>query len=127
MSTSLYSVNGETPVEDAAKKILMNVIGSVLVIDEDDQLEGILISADFVRIIAKNQPKDKTSVSTYTTSEVITMTPHDTIQDAAGLMLKHGIHHLPVVDKTEGVIGIATTADISNYLSHSQSMDLAEL
>jgi signal-transduction protein with cAMP-binding, CBS, and nucleotidyltransferase domain len=121
MSTTLYAVSPDTLVEEAAQKMLTNDVSSVLVINSDNHLEGILTTTDFVKIVAEQLPKDKTPVGTYMSTDVITTIAQDTIHDAANLMLKHDCHHLPVVDDTEGVIGMISTTDLTAYLSHIQT------
>jgi CBS domain-containing protein len=51
------------------------------------------------------------------TTELITVTANDAVETAASLMLDHGVHHLPVVDETEGVVGMLTTTDMTAYVS----------
>ncbi|ELY41058.1 CBS domain-containing protein [Natronorubrum tibetense] len=121
MSTSLETVRADTLVEEAAQQMLANEIGSVIVVNEDNQLEGILTSTDFVQIVAERKPKDQTPVSTYMSRNVTTATAQETIRDAADLMVEHGFHHLPVVDEDEGVIGIVTTSDLAAYLSREET------
>ncbi|WP_247002500.1 CBS domain-containing protein [Halosolutus gelatinilyticus] len=117
MSTSLHTVTPDTLVEDAGQVMLENDIGSVIVVDEDNQLEGILTTTDFVNIVAESHPKAQTTVSRYMTTDVITVSAQDSIVDAADAMIEHRFHHLPVVDEDEGVIGIVTTTDLAAYLS----------
>ncbi|HET7325223.1 MAG TPA: CBS domain-containing protein, partial [Halococcus sp.] len=121
MSTDLHTVGPETLVEDAAQVMLDSEIGSVIVVDEDNQLCGILTTTDFVSIVAKSQPKAQTSVAEYMTTEVITATVQDSIRDVADAMVEHGFHHVPVVSETDGVIGIITSSDLAGYLSHIQT------
>lgn len=121
MSADLKTVTRETLVEDAAAILLDNQIGSVVVVDEDGRLEGILTSTDFVRIVAKSQPKAETTVEAYMTTDVITATAQDTVRDVADTMLEHAIHHVPVVDDAGGLIGIITSTDMAGYLSRRQS------
>lgn len=121
MSADLKTVTPDTLVEDAAAVMLDNQIGSVIVVDEQGHLEGILTSTDFVRIVAKSQPKAQTTVERYMTSDVITVSAQDTIQDVAALMMDHGIHHVPVVDDVGGLIGIITSTDMAGYLSGEQT------
>ncbi|MXV61730.1 CBS domain-containing protein [Natronorubrum sp. JWXQ-INN-674] len=121
MSPSLHTVSPDTLVEDAAQSMLENKIGSVVVTDDDNQLEGILTTTDFVRIVAERKPKDQTPVSTYMTEDVITASAQDSIRDAADVMVEHGFHHLPVVDEDEGVIGMVTTSDLASYLSREET------
>ena len=121
MSTSLHTVTPDTLVEEAAQEMLDNGIGSVIVVDEDNHLEGILTTTDFVEIVANQKPKDQTPVSTYMTTDVVTTTAQKSIRDVADAMVEHGFHHTPVVDEDEGVIGMITTSDLASYISHVQS------
>jgi len=121
MSTDIHTVTPDTLVEDAAHVMLENDIGSVVVVDEDNALQGILTSTDFVEIVAKQKRKDSTSVSKYMSTDVVTTSAQEPVQDAADSMLEHGFHHLPVVDETEGVIGMVSTTDLTAYISRLQS------
>ena len=126
MTTDLRTVAPDTLVEDAAALMMDADIGSVIVVDDDGGLAGILTTTDFVDIVANQKPKDQTPVSAYMTSEVVTAAGGDSIRDAADRMITYGIHHLPVVDDEEGVIGIVTTTDLAAYLSHVQTPSPAE-
>ncbi|MFC4248930.1 CBS domain-containing protein [Natribaculum luteum] len=121
MSTDLHTVSPDTLVEDAGEAMLENGIGSVVVVDEDERLEGILTTTDFVEIVAESHPKAQTSVSRYMTTDVVTTHAQASIRDVADTMIEHGFHHLPVVDEEEGVIGMVTTTDLAAYLSHVQT------
>ncbi len=121
MSTDLHTVAPDTLVEDAGEAMLENGIGSVVVVDGDDRLEGILTTTDFVEIVAESHPKAQTSVSRYMTTDVVTTHAQASIRDVADTMIEHGFHHLPVVDEEEGVIGMVTTTDLAAYLSHVQT------
>ncbi|ELY51380.1 CBS domain-containing protein [Natronorubrum bangense] len=121
MSSSVHTVSPDTLVEDAGKLMLEEDIGSVMVVDEDNQLAGILTTTDFVQIVAERKPKDQTPVSTYMTQDVITVSAQDDIRDAADVMVEHGFHHTPVVDEDEGVIGMLTTSDLTSYLSRAET------
>lgn len=118
MSTDLHVVGPDTLVEDAAQLMLGERVGSVLIVDEANQLEGILTTTDFVRIVAKSQPKARTTVTRYMTTDVETTTAGTPISDVADRMIEGGFHHMPVVDEGEGVIGMVTTTDLAAYLSH---------
>jgi len=117
MSAGVVSVSPETLVEDAADELLDREIGSLVVTDEDNHIEGILTSTDFVRIVAESKPKAETTVQRYMSDKVVTVGAQDSIRDAADKMLTYGIHHLPVVDDAEGVIGMLSTTDLTAYLS----------
>jgi len=120
MTSELRTVTPDTLVEEAADIMLDQTIGSVVVVDETGELEGILTRTDFVAIVAGQKPKDQTPVSKYMTSEVVTAGGGESIRAVADRMVEHGIHHMPVVDDNE-VIGIITTTDLTGYLSTVQT------
>lgn len=121
MSDSIHTVTPDTLVEDAAELMLDNSIGSVVVVDEDGHLEGILTNTDFVTIVAKSKPKAQTTVERYMTTDVVTTGAQDSIRDVADAMLEHGFHHMPVVDEEDNVIGMITTKDLASYISTVQT------
>lgn len=55
---------------------------------------------------------ERTSVAAVMTREVITASPHDTIEDAAKMLFRHRIGSLPVVDAHGLLQGILTETDI---------------
>ncbi|WP_096394122.1 cyclic nucleotide-binding/CBS domain-containing protein [Halorubrum trapanicum] len=121
MSTDLHTVTPDTLVEDAAAVLLENDISSVLVVDDDGDLVGILTSTDFVDIVAKSQPKAETTVERYMTRDPITAGAQDDVAAVAATMLERGFHHVPVVDG-ETPIGIITTSDFAAYVSSPESV-----
>lgn len=55
---------------------------------------------------------ERTAVAAVMAREVITVLPHDTVEDAAKLLFRHRIGSLPVVDATGALLGILTETDI---------------
>ncbi|MFC6795959.1 CBS domain-containing protein [Halobaculum halobium] len=117
MSESLYTVTPDTLVEDAATGMMERGIGSVIVVDDDGTLRGILTNTDFVQIVAERQPKDQTPVSEYMSTDLVTADPGDSLADVAATMLDRGFHHMPVTDGESGVVGVVSTTDLTAYLS----------
>ncbi|AGB16988.1 putative signal-transduction protein containing cAMP-binding and CBS domains [Halovivax ruber XH-70] len=117
MSSDVYTVGPDTLVEDAATAMLERDIGSVVVVNESNRICGILTGTDFVKIVSERKPKDQTPVSRYMTEDVVTGSAQDTIHEMAELMTDHGFQHVPIVDETEGVIGMLSTTDLTAYLS----------
>lgn len=119
MSSPVQTVSRTTPIQDAANLMLDNGIGSVVVVDDVGHLDGILTATDFVTLAADGQPAEGTEVYEYMSRDVITASANDLVTDVAQTMLDHGFHHVPVVDETEGVVGIITTTDFTAYLSEA--------
>jgi len=114
MSSPVETVRPETAVRTAARTLLDEAIGSLVVVDDND-LVGILTTTDFVRITA-DDASDAT-VADYMSTDVTTATATDPIDDVAGTMIDGGFHHVPVVDEEAGVVGMLTTTDLTAYLS----------
>lgn len=121
MSSPVRSVTADTPIQRAAAEMIDRDIGSVIVVDDDNRLEGILTATDFVRIAAEGHTTSEAPVSEVMTTDVVTTDANESIRSVADTMIEHGFHHVPVVDETEGVIGMITTTDLTAYLSHVQT------
>lgn len=121
MSSPVRTVTPDETVRDAARTMVDHDISSVVVVGEDNHVEGILTSTDYVRIAADDAPAGDTPVSTYMTAPVTTATAHDQVADVAETMMDRSVHHVPVVDDTEGVIGMITTKDFAAYLSEARA------
>jgi len=117
MTSPVTTVSADTPAKDAATLMLEEGISSVVVVDADDRLSGILTSTDFVAIAAAEASAAAFSVADHMTTDVVTTTVQAPIGDVADLLIEHGIHHVPVVDDTEGVVGMVTTTDLTAYLA----------
>ena len=117
MSSPVTTVPADASAESVAEQMLEEGISSVVVVDSENQIEGILTSTDFVRIAAQGGRTSAVTVADHMTTEVVTTTANDAIEHVADLMIDNAIHHVPVVDDTEGVVGIVTTTDLTAYLS----------
>lgn len=118
MSSPVRTVRDGTSLQNAGEIMREHDIGSVIVVDDDDRLEGILTATDFIQVIADGNPDPNATVATAMSTDVITTTADESIQTVADMIIEHGFHHVPVVDG-ESVIGVITTTDLTAYLSNS--------
>lgn len=116
MSSPVHTVSVDTALRDAGALMLEHGIGSVIVVDDDDGLEGILTATDFVRVVAEDDADPDAPVTTAMSTEITTTTASETIQNVADVMMDNEFHHVPVVDDGT-VIGVVTTTDLTAYLS----------
>jgi CBS domain-containing protein len=117
MSTPVETVSPQATLNEAATQLLEHNIGSVVVVDDDGHLEGILTATDFVRLADDDGLASEATVAEYMSTDVITRTANDPITEVADTMIDNRFHHVPVVDDDEGVIGIITTTDLTAYVS----------
>ena len=105
------TVEASATVQDAAKLMDENDIGNVLVV-ENNEVQGIVTDRDIVvRVIAKGDGADA-SVREAATTDVETIEPDASIDDAIQKMEQGNVRRLPVVDdgKPVGVISLGDLA-----------------
>ncbi len=83
-----------------------DLLGIVSDRDIRSYLSGSLLSDPDAREKALGVP-----VSTIMTSEPITVSPEDDLREAVELLIEEKIGGIPVVDETEGLVGIVTYVD----------------
>ena len=116
MSSPPLTVGPELSLREAAESIRERGVGSLVVADDGD-LAGILTRTDFVRAAAEGRDPSTTTVAEFATDLVETTTANTSVVNAADAMVDRGVHHLPVVDPDEGVVGIVTSTDLTAYIS----------
>lgn len=101
-------------VIQCAQHMSQHNVSSLPILDEG-QLVGIITDRDLrARLIAKGLSSD-TSVSQIMTSNPVTAQPSDNVEDALVVLLRHGIHHLPVIEYGEDattLYGVVTAGDL---------------
>jgi CBS domain-containing protein len=111
MTEDPSTVDASATVQDAAELMAEKDIGDVLVV-ENDELQGILTDRDIVvRVVAKGEGADA-SVREACTTEVATLSPDDSIEDAIKKMEESDVRRLPVVDDGKAV-GIVSLGDLA--------------
>lgn len=95
----------------AAKLMHERGIGSVVVVD-NDRVVGIVTERDFVRCARNACDPQKTTVADVMSRPVVTCSPDSKIVDAFVLMRKYNVHHLPIVEKDNRLVGIVTLRDL---------------
>lgn len=136
MTEAVLSVGADEPAGEVLRLFAGYPIHHLPVI-RNGVVVGMLSSADVMKV-EQFLPKSVSSPVEYLNQKmrvealirrpVITVTAHQSVEDAACLMAKHGIHGLPVVDDGKHLLGIITTTDIIHaaigaYASGPQAAD----
>ena len=104
-------VSPETPLEDALLLMHERRVGSILINDEKEGLLGILTRYDILGRVTIPQVDLKTPIKEVMTKGVQFLTASHSGQDAALMMSKHGIRHVPVIDGN-AIINIISERDL---------------
>ena len=109
--TRIFSVTPDTHVYDALVIMAEHRIGALLVLEEQ-HLAGIFSERDYAReVVLKGKSSRDTPVSEIMSTTVITVSPHDDVEDCMNLMSGKRIRHLPVVENGL-VIGLLSIGDL---------------
>ncbi len=128
MTTDVLTIGPETPLKEAARRMLEVGISGLPVTNDDDDLVGIITEADFVATEADRRvtqragllrllrrdveiPSQERLVGDVMTSEVKVVDPESDHAEAARLMLREGVKRLPVVADGR-LIGLVSRTDI---------------
>ncbi|HUT79700.1 MAG TPA: CBS domain-containing protein [Candidatus Bathyarchaeia archaeon] len=114
MSSNVYSIDPHEFVIKAAKLMLDNNIGSIILQSTDGKKKalGIITERDIVtRVVAQGKDPSKTIVDDIATKPVVTIPPTIDITEAMTLMARLNIRRLIIVEKGN-VIGIVTYRDL---------------
>ncbi len=99
-------------VNKVSKKIIDKNVNHVAVIDDDGKLLGIVTSFDITKAVATG----KKELSSVMTKHVITSHPEESVDTCAKKLEKYDISALPVIDRSNKVIGMVTSEKISSLL-----------
>ena len=93
-------VQEDVPLADSAKLIADYNIGALPVVDEEDNIKGILSERDIVRAVSQHGSAffEKT-VKEAMTSSVITCSVNDNVEEIHALLGEKRIRHIPVAEE----------------------------
>jgi CBS domain-containing protein len=110
--TSVFSVTSTTSVAEVAQQLTERRIGSVLVLDADSRITGIVSERDLVRALARYGAKAMDlETGDVMTKDVITCDPDDSIDHVMETMTRGRFRHLPVVRHGE-LLGLVSIGDV---------------
>ena len=110
MVTRVITITPEKTVAEAAKIMITQNIGGLVVVENKEPV-GIITEKDFTKLIASKKDPYQLKIREAMSSPLITVSPETSIMDAAKLMTKSNIRKLPV--KQDGkLVGIITAEDI---------------
>jgi len=121
MTTELETVSPDEEISVAATTLLEQQAGSLVVLDGENQVAGILTCTDLAELVANSTAPAEATVGDYMTTGVVTISPEKSLQDAAAEMITNGIQHLPVTDSDDEMIGMLSTTDVTNHLTYAGS------
>ncbi len=111
MKKPVLVIGVNNTIREAAKKMVENGVGSLVVIDNNENVVGIVTERDLARAIAEGVDLES-PVAEIMSEDVYTVHPDTGVLKAIEMMKLHNIRHLPVVED-EKLIGIVSLRDLA--------------
>jgi CBS domain-containing protein len=118
MTRDVVSIDHAKTAHDAAQIMMEKKIGSVIITAYGKPF-GIVTERDLARIMAIiDIPSNCLILSFLASRPLICASLTDTIQQAADIMARYNIDHLPILDDNK-IVGMVTTRDLAMYLLYA--------
>ena len=123
----IISIAPDASVFDAIKLMADKSIGSLLVMDDDENMLGIVTERDYARkVIVKGRSSRETRVEEIMTADVMTTTSDHRVDQCMELMTERKIRHIPVVED-DRVIGLISIGDLVQAIIADQQAEIEQL
>jgi len=119
MTTDLYTVHEDEPLDLVASLMDWERIRHVLVEDQEGRLVGLVSYRALLRLFARGElpgPGGQRAVSEFMIRDPVAVAPETPTLEAIQTMRRHGVGCLPVV-KDDRLVGIVTERDLMNLAS----------
>lgn len=107
------------PVMKAAQLMKSEDVGPIPIVEDKDgkKLAGIVTDRDLaIKVVAEARDPKTTSIEEVMTEAVITCKETDDVDKVLKLMEDHQVRRIPVVDKSDHLLGIIAQADVATRL-----------
>jgi CBS domain-containing protein len=112
MSSPVITIGASETVNKVAGFMEIHKLGCIIVTEDDGRPIGIITERDLVtRVLAKNKQANQLIAKNVMTSPLITITPDETLSNAARQMSRLNVRRLGVVYKGD-LVGIISSKDI---------------
>jgi len=106
----VVAIDKDISIKEAAKIMSDKDIGSLVAV-KGEEIMGIVTEKDITKNVSNNNKK----ISSVMNKQVYTIEEDDDLDDAAEIMKKNKVKHLPVIDSETGkLVGIISATEIIN-------------
>lgn len=117
----VYSITEETTVHDAARYLRERQVRSVGVLNSAGRLVGVVSQSDISdKVAAENKCPAWMRVAEIMTTELVAVSPEESLDECLRRMEKHGIYHLLVVGRDGSFRGMISVTDLLQVIASDQ-------
>lgn len=118
VNASPLTVGRETSIAECASQMTESYASAALVLDHDRDLVGIVTDGDLrARVLAEKLSYDL-PIERIMTPEPEVMDDHSYLHEVMLTMLRHNIHHVPIVND-RGLLGLVSLPDVVSHESNN--------
>lgn len=120
-------VKADESVKRVAEVLAEEQVGSVIVCNDEDRLDGIITDRDIaIQVVAGGLDAETTSAGQLLDDTgVVTIGADSSLEDALDTMKQRAVRRLPVIDGHE-LIGIVSQADLARHAGNSSVGEMVE-
>ncbi|MBT1688458.1 CBS domain-containing protein [Dawidia soli] len=123
----VFSVEPTTTVYKAIELMSEKNIGGLLITDADGKMLGIFTERDYARrVILQGRSSKDTDIGDIMTTDPVTVSPDNSIEDCMTLMTSRFVRHLPVLDNG-CLCGMISIGDVVRFIIDEQRGIIEEL
>jgi CBS domain-containing protein len=111
LTREAITLGPEATIRDAAVKMSHHGVSSIMV-TEQESLIGVLTDRDLRNRVLAKEVDPSVSINQVMTAKPKFIFENNRVFSALHLMLKHNIHHLPVLDENYMPLGMLTSTDL---------------
>ncbi|MDH3977296.1 MAG: CBS domain-containing protein [Gammaproteobacteria bacterium] len=124
--SDVWGIRPDASVYEAVCLLAEKDIGALAVV-ENDNIIGIISERDYTRrVMLKSRSSQKTKVSEIMSTNLITVSPDDDVQQCMESMSGRRVRHLPVLDG-EKLVGMISIGDLVKAIIAEQQSTIVDL
>lgn len=116
MMKDVITVTRTVTIRDCIEILSKRHVGSLVVVDEAQRVEGIFTERDAIRVVAQNVPLDA-PVEKVMTKNVHTVNEDTSFDEVKRILKFYKIRHLPVLDSEDRLVGLVSIRHILDELT----------
>jgi len=114
--TAVYTIGPEALLQLVAERLVEHKVGSLLVCRRDpvagEQVLGIVTERDLLYVCAgQERSLSETTVGDVMSTDLVTGTPEDSVEETMGLLTQKRIRHLPFLSQGR-LVGLVSIGDV---------------
>jgi CBS domain-containing protein len=110
--SGVYTIGPDDSVLDALERMAEKEVGALVVTEGEGRIVGLLSERDYARkVVLLGRFSKETPTRDIMTSEVVCVSPEQSVDTCMGLMTQKHIRHLPVVAE-QRLVGLISIGDV---------------